>query len=47
MYNKVSHLRDSRIGGSELIPELSHQPAVGMRRARPTVRWPVYLSVPR
>src|SRR6267154_2796866 len=34
-------------GRSELIPRLSHQPAVGMRRARSTVRWPVYLSVLR
>ena len=28
----------TRIGGRELITGLSHQPAVGMHRARPTVR---------
>src|SRR5437867_12217068 len=44
---KVSHSRYERWGGPELIPGLSHQPAVGMRRARTTVRWPFYLSVPR
>ena len=44
---KVSRPRDSRVGGPELIPGLSHQPAVGMCRARPTVRWPICLSVPQ
>ena len=29
-----------------LISVLSHQPRVGMRRARPTIGWPVQRSVP-